>query len=226
MTIQLKGRHKCNCEGKQHALVNNCLSCGRIVCKQEGSGPCFFCGQLVCSPKEMEVLQSHSKQSDNLYNKLMDRKPGLEESVKQRDKLLEFDRNRYYQYNYYLYISFDHSQSIFHSACRTKVIDDESDYFQSSNTWLSALEREKIEKKKQEMMDQKHASRLNKHVTLDFVGRQVIDEENEFYDEEFEDCYESSQFSGYHKINDQNTCPGIEYGRPLVLGKSLLLIKL
>ncbi|KAI3429927.1 zf-C2HC5 domain-containing protein [Psidium guajava] len=30
-----------------HRLVSNFLSCGRIVCEQEGEGPCQFCGALV-----------------------------------------------------------------------------------------------------------------------------------------------------------------------------------
>ena len=78
-------------------MINNCLNCGRIVCVQEGSGPCFYCGELVCSPDEQVLLGSNTKQGDNLYNKLMDQKPykNLEDSLKQRDKLLEFDRNRY-----------------------------------------------------------------------------------------------------------------------------------
>lgn len=64
---------------------------------QEGAGPCFFCGELVCSPDQQMVLQSKTKQADNLYNKLMEQKPNknFEDSLKQRDKLLEFDRNRY-----------------------------------------------------------------------------------------------------------------------------------
>lgn len=41
------GRHKCNCQASKHGLINNCVSCGRIVCKQEGSGPCIVCGELV-----------------------------------------------------------------------------------------------------------------------------------------------------------------------------------
>lgn len=41
------GRHKCNCQASKHGLINNCLNCGRIVCKQEGSGPCVVCGELV-----------------------------------------------------------------------------------------------------------------------------------------------------------------------------------
>ncbi|VDO83564.1 unnamed protein product [Soboliphyme baturini] len=43
----IPGRVKCDCQASAHGLVNNCLSCGRIVCEQEGSGPCFFCGSLV-----------------------------------------------------------------------------------------------------------------------------------------------------------------------------------
>jgi hypothetical protein len=27
--------------------MSNCLSCGKIVCEQEGEGPCSFCGALV-----------------------------------------------------------------------------------------------------------------------------------------------------------------------------------
>ena len=42
------GRYKCECQASKHSLVNNCRSCGRVVCEQEGSGPCFFCHALVC----------------------------------------------------------------------------------------------------------------------------------------------------------------------------------
>ncbi|PPR86272.1 hypothetical protein GOBAR_AA34419 [Gossypium barbadense] len=37
----------CSCQARQHRLVSNCLSCGKIVCEQEGEGPCNFCGALV-----------------------------------------------------------------------------------------------------------------------------------------------------------------------------------
>ena len=42
----LPGRNPCRCQAQKHELINNCLKCGRIVCKQEGSGPCLFCGNL------------------------------------------------------------------------------------------------------------------------------------------------------------------------------------
>ena len=34
MTVQLPGRYTCECHGQRHALVNNCIECGRIVCAQ------------------------------------------------------------------------------------------------------------------------------------------------------------------------------------------------
>ena len=34
VTVQLPGRHSCQCLGQKHALVNNCVECGRIVCSQ------------------------------------------------------------------------------------------------------------------------------------------------------------------------------------------------
>lgn len=48
LSVILPGRHSCECLAQKHKLINNCISCGRIVCEQEGSGPCLFCGSLVC----------------------------------------------------------------------------------------------------------------------------------------------------------------------------------
>lgn len=59
--IKLQGRHACECQAAKHKLVNNCTRCGRVVCEQEGSGPCLFCGHLVGTPEEMEVLSRGSK---------------------------------------------------------------------------------------------------------------------------------------------------------------------
>lgn len=33
--------------GQEHEFMNNCLSCGRIHCFQEGPGPCLYCGTEV-----------------------------------------------------------------------------------------------------------------------------------------------------------------------------------
>nr|XP_012234045.1 PREDICTED: activating signal cointegrator 1 [Linepithema humile] len=191
--VLLKGRHKCDCEAKRHTLVNNCFNCGRIICKQENVGPCLFCGELVCYPDQQVILQSKSKQAEILYNKLMEQKPSksLENSLKQRDKLLEFDRN---------------------SARRTKVIDDESDYYQSNSTWLTATEREKLQKQEADMQARKHASRLNKRIAIDFMGREI--EENEFFNQPHTMQLEEFDEAMCNDFENLNVCPMIEFDRP------------
>ncbi|NXI58233.1 TRIP4 protein, partial [Chloroceryle aenea] len=180
LAVLIPGRHACECLGQKHKLVNNCLVCGRIVCEQEGSGPCLFCGTLVCTKEEQDILQRDSNKSQKLLKKLMagaessgnldaiskDLLPrqearlraGLEMAVKHKDKLLEFDRT---------------------SVRRTQVIDDESDYFATdSNQWLSKQEREALQKREQELRELRHASRLAKKITMDFAGRQILEEDN------------------------------------------------
>ncbi|RXM97724.1 Activating signal cointegrator 1, partial [Acipenser ruthenus] len=71
LAILLPGRHPCECLAQKHRLINNCLTCGRIVCEQEGSGPCLFCGSLVCTKEEQEILQRDSNKSQKLRKKLM-----------------------------------------------------------------------------------------------------------------------------------------------------------
>lgn len=65
------------------------------------------------------------------------------------------------------------------SVRRTQVIDDESDYFATdSNQWLSKQEREALQKKEQELRELRHASRLTKKITIDFAGRQILEEDD------------------------------------------------
>ncbi len=61
LAVLLPGRHSCECLAQKHKLINNCISCGRIVCEQEGSGPCLFCGSLV--RKSFETFYSFYYQS-------------------------------------------------------------------------------------------------------------------------------------------------------------------
>lgn len=157
-TILLKGRHRCNCQSFKHKLVNNCLKCGRIVCEQEGSGPCLFCGALVCSEEQQRVIESATKKGDNLKKSLMEqqRPKGWEEAMAQRNRLLEYNRT---------------------SEKRTTVIDDEADYFKANSVWLNEGEKKKLQKLEQDFQEKKHASRLNKKLTVDFTGR-VVDDSN------------------------------------------------
>lgn len=156
-TVLLKGRNRCDCQASKHKLINNCLSCGRIVCEQEGSGACLFCGNFVCSEEEQKLINSQSKKGENLKKALMEQNKvkGLDEAMAQRDRLLEFDRQM---------------------ERRTTVIDDESDYFKSNSVWLSEEEQKKLVALEEQLRGHKHASRLNRKVTLDFAGRQVVEE--------------------------------------------------
>ncbi|XP_077989088.1 activating signal cointegrator 1-like [Glandiceps talaboti] len=177
--VQIPGRHPCECQAQKHRLINNCVKCGRVVCEQEGSGPCFFCGALVCTPEEQEVLARNSHKSEKLLKKLMGdhlindkltgridteaskMKANFEKAVKHKDKLIEYDRT---------------------SVRRTQVIDDESDYFATdTNRWLSKTERDALKKREDQLREVRHGSRRNKKVTLDFAGRQVLDD-NEVVD--------------------------------------------
>ncbi|XP_038077418.1 activating signal cointegrator 1-like [Patiria miniata] len=179
--VHLAGRHWCECQAQKHSLVANCLKCGRVVCHQEGSGPCLFCGTLVCTREEQEILARNSKTSEKLRRKLMGEgkkeepgakvanngdislphvaarlQSGLDKALQHKDRLIEYDKT---------------------SVRRTKVIDDESDYFSTdSNQWLTKDDRAKLEKRKQELRELKHGSRLKKTFTLDFAGRKVVED--------------------------------------------------
>lgn len=37
----------CNAQGSEHKLIGNCLECGKIVCSEEGEGPCLYCGNEI-----------------------------------------------------------------------------------------------------------------------------------------------------------------------------------
>lgn len=98
----------CSCQARRHRLISNCLSCGKIVCEQEGEGPCNFCGALV--------LREGSTYAglDASVVPLSDTEVAAEAYAK---RLVEYDRN---------------------SAARTTVIDDQSDYYEiEGNSWLS-----------------------------------------------------------------------------------------
>lgn len=99
----------CSCQARRHRLVSNCLSCGKIVCEQEGEGPCNFCGALVL--REGSVYGG----LDEGAVPVSDAEAAAEAYAK---RLVDYDRN---------------------SAARTTVIDDQSDYYAiEGNSWLSA----------------------------------------------------------------------------------------
>ncbi|CAK9138088.1 unnamed protein product [Ilex paraguariensis] len=144
----------CACQARRHGLVSNCLSCGKIVCEQEGEGPCSFCGALVLKEgstyaglDESMVPSSDAEAAAEAYAK----------------RLVDYDRN---------------------SAARTSVIDDQSDYYEiEGNSWLSMEEKELLRKKKEEIEEAERARRNKVVMTFDLVGRKVLMNEDEVSEE-------------------------------------------
>ncbi|ONK73889.1 uncharacterized protein A4U43_C03F610 [Asparagus officinalis] len=135
----------CSCQARRHKLVSNCLSCGKIVCEQEGEGPCSFCGALV--------LREGSTYAglDEIAGPLSNAEAAAEAYAK---RLVDYDRN---------------------SAARTTVIDDQSDYYNfEGNAWMSEEEKELLRKKQREIEEAEKARRSQVVVTFDLVGRKVI----------------------------------------------------
>ncbi|XP_050401379.1 activating signal cointegrator 1 [Patella vulgata] len=182
--IKLSGRHVCECQAAKHKLISNCLKCGRVVCAQEGSGPCLFCGNLVCTKAEFDIISKGNKQSEKLRSQLMggvdalqllgqsicndtlytpttqkNIQEGAEKAKKHKDTLLHYDKT---------------------SVKRTKVLDDECDYFATdSNKWLNPEDRQKLKEREEELRSERHASRRDRKITFDFAGRKVIDAEKD-----------------------------------------------
>ena len=60
------------------------------------------------------------------------------------------------------------------SEQRTKVIDDESDYFSlEGNQWLTPQQRLALKKRSEELKEKRHGSRLDKKYTFDFAGESL-----------------------------------------------------
>lgn len=73
------GRKICYCQGTIHGFINNCVSCGKIICEQEGEGPCLFCGAWVDRDDQQDL-------DDDLQT-------SYKVALTHRDKLMDFDRN-------------------------------------------------------------------------------------------------------------------------------------
>ncbi|XP_047972842.1 activating signal cointegrator 1 [Salvia hispanica] len=144
----------CTCQARRHGLVSNCISCGKIVCEQEGEGPCNFCGALV-----LREGSTYAGLDEGLIV-LTDAEAAAEAYAK---RLVEYDRN---------------------AAARTTVIDDQSDYYEmEGNTWLSNEEKELLRKKREEIEEAERSKRSKVVMTFDLLGRKVLMNEDEASEE-------------------------------------------
>ena len=68
----------------------------------------------------------------------------------------------------------------FSSVQRTKVIDDESDYFSVNNRWLSDDHRRLLKEREERLREERRGTHKKTKLTLDIAGRRVIEEDQPF----------------------------------------------
>ena len=216
--VLLSGRHRCECQASKHTLVANCLHCGRVVCHQEGSGPCQFCGNLVVSREERELLNRGSRKSEALQRRLLSEKnatvselpppdeqtDGLKKAVEHKNLLLEFDQT---------------------SERRTRVLDDQSDYFSVDSRWLAEGDREKLRQREEELRA-KRFSRGGQTVTIDLVGRRAVADEHSttIYDPNdplVKEVLEGRTTDIFSAPDREESGPKVEVSRPMYLDTGL-----
>ncbi|CBJ31541.1 similar to thyroid hormone receptor interactor 4 isoform 4 [Ectocarpus siliculosus] len=141
--------------GKTHDVVTNCTDCGKIACVKEGGFGCSFCGcRLPTTGREPRSAASGGV--DGAAGATAPQSAALKEALERKDRLLLFDRT---------------------SASRTRVLDDQGDYFTSHN-WLSQREREKGEAEEKVRRDDaasRRGARRQVKMSIDIMGRRVIE---------------------------------------------------
>ncbi|CAN0461472.1 unnamed protein product, partial [Ectocarpus sp. 8 AP-2014] len=141
--------------GKTHDVVTNCMDCGKIACVKEGGFGCSFCGcRLPTTGREPRSAASGGV--DGAAGAAAPQSAALKEALERKDRLLLFDRT---------------------SASRTRVLDDQGDYFTSHN-WLSQREREKGEAEEKARRDDaasRRGARRQVKMSIDIMGRRVIE---------------------------------------------------
>lgn len=75
-----KARARCGCSGTEHRYFSNCMDCGRILCINEGEGPCFHCGNHVFSASETDKIPKKYAED-----------PEFMRAIELRDRLLALD---------------------------------------------------------------------------------------------------------------------------------------
>lgn len=181
----------CLCMAKKHDLVTNCTACGKIACVVEGGYGCSFCGSsLPVTGREPHKATIPGSPPSSTGEDLDAESPALKEALARKERLLLFDRT---------------------SASRTRVLDDQGDYFTSHN-WLSQKEREKAaeqERLHREEAAQRRGARRQVKVSIDIMGRKVVEARDGSSDPEGDpDGLEASDLvSGDGALGDASSGP-------------------
>lgn len=87
---------------QKHALINNCLNCGKIICESEGEGPCMFCGNIVHKPETQYVDRNNAELFPTLSEEQL-REVNIERSkaIQHKNVLVGRDTNNSVNQNIY-----------------------------------------------------------------------------------------------------------------------------
>ncbi|GAM24793.1 hypothetical protein SAMD00019534_079680, partial [Acytostelium subglobosum LB1] len=123
----------CECQATRHKLITNCLNCGKVICEQEGKGPCKFCGTALFSKPHPTTNAQLQSQKDR----------ELASAVQYKDTILGYQKNSVQRT-----IVFDDQEDYFSNA---------------TNKWLSSEERATIadqEREHLQRVEEKKKSRF------------------------------------------------------------------
>jgi len=155
--ILLPSRTQCDCIATKHALINNCLVCGRVVCEQEGEGPCYFCGNPVYRPGN-PLGQQHFIAIEDAQT--ID--ASKQKAIAHKNKLLAYDKNQTHGSN---------------------IIDDETDWHEiSDNVWLSNKTRDLAVDKIREEAAKREEDEKGIKLTFDVTSGRFTEDETQNYD--------------------------------------------
>jgi hypothetical protein len=136
------------------------------------------------------VIEGNSRKTQDLvakYSKLPrpqdDATAKKDSALSQKERLLEYDRT---------------------SAQRTKVIDDQADYFATESPWLSPEEKDAQRKKEEAYKEMKNRLRRKTMIKIDFAGRRIIEEAPELPNLEDFSIYSDSSVQMRKNISRMN----------------------
>ena len=187
-------RVACTCMATTHALIGNCIVCGRIVCEREGAGPCLTCGCPVPSDEcsSDETLDAHGFETTTvdeqsalaLRNRLLAQQRGVDpatdapNSSKMRLGNHVFDD----QSDYYKLGGGNVMSQTSVPISTMGVRDDQADYSKfsasnwddiDSNVWLDEDERYMMRRQQEELEAVEEERRNQFVVTFDIEARKV-----------------------------------------------------
>ncbi|KAJ1612917.1 hypothetical protein OIY81_1105 [Cryptosporidium canis] len=143
---------ECGCYGKLHAVYTTCIHCGRLACEQErelveSRRECIFCRSELSGGESGDRLPRGICGDEEIAH--------YYQALERRDRLLEYARS---------------------SASRTRVVDEETDWFSEfENPWNTREERLLALRMSKECAE--NAAKRKTMINVDIEKRQItIDE--------------------------------------------------